>query len=111
MTRILSPAGALEAVIVLPIALTIDLLGPILTIFGITIPITWLMDVIGLVTLGLWSFARSGKIPITKKLMRLLKRPGLAYAGEFLEGTVLLPVTFDLIPCWTALVLFELLSD
>ena len=111
MSIILSPAGALEAVIVMPIALTIDLLGPILTIFGVTIPITWLMDVIGLVTLGLWSFFRSGKIPITKKLARLLKRPGLAYTGELLEGTILLPITFDLIPCWTLLVLFELLND
>ncbi|MDP2664165.1 MAG: hypothetical protein Q8P08_01885 [bacterium] len=111
MSRILSPIGALEAVIVIPIALILDLIGPILTVFGITIPIAWLMDVIGLATLGLWSFFRSGKMPITKKLMRFVKRPGLAYAGELAEGTFLLPITFDLIPCWTVLVIFELLKD
>jgi len=111
MAKILSPAGALEAIIVIPIALILDLIGPILTILVITIPFAWLTDVIGLILLGSWSFFRSGKIPITKKLIRLLKRPGLAYFGEFLEGTFLLPLTFDLIPCWTALVIFELLSD
>jgi hypothetical protein len=111
MSRIFSPAGALEAMIVIPIALALDFIGPILTFFGITIPLTWLVDIIGLVVLGLWSFFRSGKMPITKKLLRLLKRPGVAYAGEFLEGTFLLPITFDLIPCWTILVLFELLND
>ncbi|MFC1663532.1 hypothetical protein ACFL0A_00135 [Patescibacteria group bacterium] len=111
MLKILSPAGALEAVIVIPIALILDFIGPILTILVVTIPVTWLVDVIGLIVLGSWSFFRSGRMPITKKLIRFLKRPGTAYLGELLEGTLLLPITFDLIPCWTALVVFELLSD
>lgn len=106
--KILSPSGALEAVIFLSIAIILDLIGLvffILSFFGIGIIASWILDIIGLVIFAPWSFFRSGKIPMTKKLLRLLKRVLPAV------GVELIPFAGDIAFGWTVYVLFELAND
>ncbi|MBZ9572952.1 hypothetical protein KJA17_02095, partial [Patescibacteria group bacterium] len=78
-----------EGVLMLCIAVMLDLIGLflfILSLFGIGIPLSFILDIIGLVIIGTWMFLRSGRIGMTKKAAKVsrkfLKRLGLAFLGE-----------------------------
>ena len=106
--KILTPLGALEAVIFLSLAIILDLIGLVffvLSFFIVGIPASWILDVIGFAIFAPWSFFRSGKIPVTKKLLRLSKRVLPAF------GLELIPFVGDVVFSWTVYVLFELAND
>lgn len=106
------PEGSLfspEGILMLSIAVLLDGLGfccLILSFFGIGIPISGVLDGIGLLTIGGWMFLRTGRIGATRKVTRtfgrLFKRLGLAFIGEAI------PFFGDIAFCWTLLVYFEL---
>ncbi len=99
----------LEGILMLSIAIILDLLGLILFIlsfFIVGIPLSFILDIIGLVVIGGWMFLRSGKIKMTKKAakvsQKILKRLGLAFVGE------VIPFFGDIAFCWTLVVFLEL---
>lgn len=90
MPDIISPQGY----IVLVWAVLLDLIGVlifILEFFGIGIPISWIFDVIGILTIGIWSWRKTGDLLVTKRVARFLKRPGLAFLGEVIPFIGVLP--------------------
>ena len=94
---------------VLIIALILDVLGIVtffLSLFVVGIPLSYILDAVGIVVIGFWLiFFRSGKLPITKRIIRLFKRAGLPILGE------LIPFFGDVVFCWTIYVLYEIISQ
>jgi len=94
-----------EGMFILAWAIILDLMGIItgilILVFGIGLLLSYVVDIIGILTIGVWSFFKTGELPITKRLMRFLKRPGLAAFGE------LLPIV-GILPIWTLYVFTEL---
>ena len=99
-----------EAALMLTAAIIFDCIGLILFvlsfIFGIGIPLSWLLDVIALVIIGSWMYWRSGSITVTKGTKKVAskfgKRLGLAFLGE------VIPFFGDIAFCWTIAVILEL---
>lgn len=61
----LSPAG----IIMLPLAVGLDAIGLVLLILsflGVGIPFSWILDLMGLFTIGLWTYFYSGTMRGTK---------------------------------------------
>lgn len=90
---IFSPEGA----IVLFVAIVLDVLGLILLVLPGS---GWVTTVLGISTIGVWTWFRTGKKSATKKAMRFLRRAGLNTLGEFL--------TVGVYPGWTILVVMTL---
>ena len=71
---LLSPAGA----IMFPLAIAFDLLGMVclfLDVFaGIGEIPSWILDLIGLLTIGVWTFFYTGTMPTTKKTGELAQK-------------------------------------
>lgn len=107
--RVLTPIGALEMVFFLTIAVILDLAGLVCFIlsffWGIGVVASQVLDLIGLIIFAPWSFLRSGKIPVTRKLLRIAKRVIPGFIGESI------PFFGDIVFCWTVYVFFELASD
>jgi len=99
-----------EAVLMLTTAGILDCIGLIFFIlsfvFGIGIPLSWILDIIGLIILGTWMYWRSGSVTVTKGTKKIIsktsKRLGLAFLGE------LIPFFGDVAFCWTLAVYLEL---
>ena len=102
-----------EGVLMLMIAVFLDLLGAIIAIIAIIVAlftlgvggfielISFIPDVLGLLTIGVWAFIRTGKIPFTQKLARFAKRPLLIIIGESIPFVGALPL-------WSLYVFFKL---
>jgi len=87
-----------DKIIMLIIAILLDLFGLlcfILSFFGVGIAISFLLDIIGGLTIGLWSLLKKGKIGLTKKALKHL----------IAQGVELIPFLGDISPSWTILVL------
>lgn len=100
-----------EGILMLCIAVILDSIGLslfILSLFGIGIPLSFVLDIIGLVVIGGWMLLRSHRIAMTKKAAKVsrkfLKRLGLAFLGE------VIPFFGDIAFCWTIVVYLELKS-
>jgi len=100
-----------EGILMMFLAIVIDLVGLVLFIlsfFGIGIILSGISDILGLLFIGSWMFARSGNITATKGAKKLgqkfFKRLGASFLGE------LIPFFGDVAPCWTLAVYFELRS-
>lgn len=98
-----------EGILMLTIAVALDLIGLIffiLSFVGIGIPLSWMLDLAGLVVIGGWMFFRTGRVVApqrgTRTFGRLFKRLGFAFVGEAI------PFFGDIAFCWTLLVYFEL---
>ncbi len=99
-----------EAILMLTAAGILDLIGLIFFIlsfvFGIGIPLSWILDVTGLIILGTWMYWRSGSVTVTKGTKKIIsktsKRLGLAFLGE------IIPFFGDVAFCWTLAVYLEL---
>ncbi len=101
-----------EAIIMMPLAITLDLIGLILVLFALDD--FFITDIIGIAIIGSWTFFRSQQVQMTQraqqkigkaaKQARRLKwlRP-LMIVGEFIPYV-------GALPCWTILVYFELKS-
>lgn len=99
-----------EAIIMMPLAILLDLIGLILVIFALDD--FFITDIIGITIIGSWTFFRSQQVQMTQraqqrigkaaKQARRLKwlRP-LMIIGEFIPYV-------GVLPCWTVLVYFEL---
>lgn len=102
-----------EGVLILMIAIFLDLLGAIIAIIAIIVAlftggagvvielISFVPDILGILTIGVWAFIRTGKIPFTKKLARFAKRPLLIIIGESIPFVGALPL-------WSLYVFFKL---
>ncbi len=123
----LSPSGVLELIIIFPtmglIALALDIIGLVLLAFGLDD--FGVLDIIGLAIFGTWIFIRSGgekeisppstleeRKTAAKKGISLVKRLGKvglkAGAVAVLE---FIPYLGAILFGWTALVIFEFVSD
>ena len=107
-----TPAWSLRLLLidipVLILAVILDILGVVCFFFSfvvVGIPLSYILDAVGIVVIGLWSFFRGGKMPITKRFLRLLKRPTLAFIGE------LIPFFGDIVFCWTIFVIYEMVTS
>jgi len=92
-----------DKIIMLIIAILLDLFGLlffILSFFGVGIAISFLPDVIGGLTIGLWSLLKKGGTAgIQKGVMKKALKYGIAQITE------LIPFLGDISPSWTILVL------
>jgi len=92
-----------DKIIMLFIAILLDLFGLlcfILDFFGIGIAISFLPDLIGAFTIGLWSLLKGeGTAGIQKGLGKRALKYGIAQITE------LIPFLGDISPSWTILVL------
>ncbi len=110
---VLSPEGA----IMFPIAIILDVIGFVfffLSLVGIGIPLSFLLDIAGLLTIGAWMYFRSGSVTVPKRTKKAgkkmakkinktaLKRIGWVFFRE------LIPFFGDIAPCWTIAVYREL---
>ena len=98
-----------EGFIMISFAAFLDLIGLILfvlSLFGVGIALSWGIDLVGLIFIGIWMFLRSGTIAATKGGKKVaqkgLKRFGLAALGE------IVPFLGDIAPLWTWAVYSEL---
>ena len=108
---LISPEGCM----ILFIAVILDLIGLflfVLSFFIAGIPLSWLLDIAGMVIIGGWLLVRTGRIKkrggknnaeIIKKITKKTgKRFGIAFLIE------LVPFLGDISPSWTVLVFLEL---
>ena len=118
-----SPSFLMEAIIIFPIAIVLDLVGFMLLFF--LLDDFWILDIIGLVIIGSWMLFRRGHVTLPKKTAekiekkaleqftkttkktgkKFLKRFGLAFLGE------IIPYIGGIAPCWTLAVFFELKNN
>lgn len=98
-----------ESVIMLPLALTIDLAGLVILLFGLDD--LGILDLIGIAIIGTWMIFKSGKIRKPAGKGGLLKK---AFTGKY--SKFLLTIGIEEIPyiggiafCWTAAVYFALI--
>ena len=98
-----------EGVLMLMIAVPLDLIGIILLIlsfFGVGIPLSFLLDILGMIIIGGWLLIRTGSIKSTRGAQnvarKVLKRFGFTFLAE------LVPFLGDAYPGWTILVWKEL---
>ncbi|GAI16802.1 unnamed protein product, partial [marine sediment metagenome] len=106
-----------EALVMLSTAIILDLIGLFVFIldffFGIGLLFSFVPDAIGLIFIGGWMFSRTGRVTVTRKAQKtirktgkkLFKRLGLAFLGE------LIPFFGDVAFCWTLAVYFELKNN
>lgn len=105
-----------EAFAMFFVAGMLDIVGLIvfiLSLFGIGIPASFVLDFIGVIIIGGWMFFRTGHVTITRKAgktikkaqKKILKRLGLSFLGE------LIPFFGDIAFCWTLAVYFELKNN
>lgn len=105
-----------EAFAMFFVAGMLDIVGLIvfvLSLFGIGIPVSFVLDFIGITIIGSWMFFRTGHVTITRKAgktikktqKKILKRLGLSFLGE------LIPFFGDIAFCWTLAVYFELKNN
>ena len=105
-----------EAILMFTIAGILDLVGLIVFILdfvlGIGLLLSIPLDIIGLISIGLWMYIRSGQVPQTKSGQKLKKigvkigkRLGLAFLSEAV------PFWGDIAPSWTLTVFFELKNN
>lgn len=94
-----------EWVAIFFVAIFLDALGVIagilILLFGIGIALSYIPDILGIATIGLWAWFRMGKMPITKKLRRYVTRFGLTslveltpIAGIFFTWTLFVIIKF-----------------
>lgn len=105
---------SLYGMILFFIAIIIDLIGLVfffLSFVGVGIPLSWILDVVGLVFVGgLMLLSPSGDIVVTSKSKKITKkvakklgkRLGLSFLVE------IIPLVGDAAPCWTLAVYFHL---
>jgi len=98
-----------EGILMMFLAVVIDLVGLVLFILsflGVGVILSGISDILGLLFIGSWMFARSGNVTATKGAKKLgqkfFKRLGASFLGE------LIPFFGDVAPCWTLAVYFEL---
>jgi len=77
-----------EGVAMLIFAILLDFAPPIIVLildffFGIGEVVSWIVDIFGTITLGLWIFLRSGEMTFGKKLTRYLKRRAPFIVAEY----------------------------
>jgi hypothetical protein len=101
-----------EAVIMLPLAILLDLIGIVLICFALDD--FFITDIIGIVFIGGWIYFRSGAIKTTKgakeKAGKIIKKMKKLKRLRFLcIGAELIPY-IGALPSWTILVYFELKS-
>jgi len=121
--KLSSPGFLMEAIIIFPVAILLDLIGFMLLFF--LLDDFWILDIIGLVVIGSWMLFRQGHVTIPKKTAKkiekkaleqltkttkktekkFLKRFGLAFLGE------IIPYIGGIAPCWTLAVFFELKNN
>lgn len=90
MPSIFSPEGYL----IMVWAIFLDLIGIVIFILefvGVGIPLSWLFDVMGILTIGIWSWSKTGNMQVTKRTARFFKKPGLAFFGEVIPFVGVLP--------------------
>lgn len=126
-----SPKGVLEAIVVFPImgliALALDVIGVVLICFGLDD--FGILDIIGFAIFGIWIFVRSGgekelgkevaapptlkaRKAAVKKGMSLVKRLGRVGLRAGIVGILeFIPYLGSILFGWTALVIFEFVSD
>lgn len=87
------------------VAISLDMLGIItgilILLFGIGAVLSYIPDFLGLFTIGAWVWLRTGKMPLTKRLRRFLRRTAVATVGEMIPLVGILPL-------WTIYVFLEL---
>lgn len=107
-TALLSPA----ALIMFLIAFSLDLVGFFLAIFGVSEVFSIIIDVVGLTTIGLWTYARSQSAKVTYGAAeRLTKAAQTAGKLRWLRPLLIILEFVPFIgaaPCWIILVYFEL---
>lgn len=101
-----------EALIMFPIAAVLDLVGIILVCFGLDD--FWITDIIGILTIGLWTYFHSQTVKVTYRAAeRLAKAVKWARRLRWLRP-LLIVLEFipygGAAPCWVLLVYFELQS-
>lgn len=104
-----------EAVIMLPLAIFLDLIGLILICFGLDD--FFITDIFGILVIGGWMLARSQTITVSGKAKQRVEK-GLKklLRGKGGKGRLLRPIIGELIPyvgalpCWTLAVYYELTS-
>lgn len=109
-----------EAIIMLPLAIILDLIGIILIFFALDD--FFITDIIGIVFIVGWIYFRSGTIKVTKKVEKKVGKITTEKAGKMakkikkLKWLRPLCILAELIPyigalpSWTILVFFELKS-
>jgi len=89
--------------IILIIAIILDALGVtcffLSFIFGIGVPISFFLDIVGMLVIVPWVLYSTGELRLTKGAMRALARCGLATVVEYI------PFLGDISPSWSILVL------
>ena len=105
-----------EALLMIGLALIFDGIGLILfilSLFGIGIPFSWILDLIGLITIGFWMFFRTGHITTTKGAQKLIKKSGKKLLKRLGLATLIeiIPFVGDIAFCWTLAVYFEIKND
>ena len=100
-----------EGILMLSIAVILDLIGVILfilSLLGVGIPLSFILDITGLAIIGTWTLVRSGRVGATRRTARIfqksLGRLGLGFLGE------VIPLFGDIAFCWTLVVYLELRS-
>lgn len=95
-----------EGVVVLTVAFLLDVAGLInliLDFFGIGLATSFVLDIVGFISIGGWMLIRRGTLGGSKRAAkRIAKRLGLTTTGE------LIPVLGDFAFCWTYSVYLEL---
>ena len=102
-----------EGVLMFFIAGVLDSVGLVffvLSFFGIGIPLSFVLDILGFIIIGGWIFIRTGQIKTTKKTAeaakKIAKKAGKRFGITFLVE--LIPFLGDISPSWLILVFFEL---
>lgn len=98
-----------EILVMLLIAIPLDLIGLvffILSFFGVGIPFSFILDIIGLVLIGGWLLIRTGGVKSTKGAQEIAKKTLKRFGFTFLAE--LIPFIGDISPSWTILVYKEL---
>ncbi|OGZ62107.1 MAG: hypothetical protein A2932_00510 [Candidatus Spechtbacteria bacterium RIFCSPLOWO2_01_FULL_46_10] len=94
----------IEIAVVLFIALILDFMGAataaLVLVFGVGAFLSIIPLTLGMLTIGLWSWFRAGKLPFTQKLKRKGMQMAIVAGGE--------SITAGLIPGWTVYVLLQL---
>ena len=108
---LISPEGCL----ILFVAIILDLIGLFfffLSFAGIGIPLSFILDIAGMLIIGGWLFIRTGRLKGKKKnaefVKKIAKKTGKRFSIAFFVELV--PFLGDISPSWTILVFLELMS-
>lgn len=89
-----------DKILMLLIAIALDFCGLImfiLSFLGIGIPFSFVLDIIGGATVGLWSLIKGGQTKSVTRFLRFVK-----FGGTQIIETI--PFAGDIAPSWTILV-------